>query len=80
MTENTRQITVSSPDSRKEVTCTEDSTIAQILKEQGINFAKASVMVDGTTLGNDSLSKSLKDLGAVNGSVIAVCVKLQNAR
>ena len=77
--DNTRNITVSSPDSRTEVNVTEDSTIAQILKDQGINFAKASVMMDGTTLGNDSLSKSLKDLGAVNGSVIAVCVKLQNA-
>lgn len=77
--DNTRNITVSSPDKRAEVTVSEDTSIAQILKDQGINFAKASIMVDGSTLGNDALSKSLKDLGAVNGSVIAVCVKLQNA-
>lgn len=77
--ENTRNITVSSPDSRTELTVTEDATIAEILKEQKINFAKASVMMDGTTLGNDALTKSLKELGAINGSVIAVCVKLQNA-
>ena len=76
----TRNITVSSPDSRTELSCTEDSTIAQILKDQGISFAKASVMVDGTTLTGDALYKSLKDVGAVNSSVIAVCVKLQNAQ
>ena len=77
--DNTRNITISSPDRRTEVNVSEDTAIAQILKDQGINFAKASVLVDGSTLGNDSLSKSLKDLGAVNGSVISVCVKLQNA-
>lgn len=77
--ENTRDITVSSPDNRSEVTVSEDTTIAQILKDQNIDFAKASVMVDGNTIAGDALMKSLKDLGAINGSVVAVCVKLRNA-
>ena len=75
------EVTVNSPDKRTNVEVTEDSTIAEILASQGINHtqAKASVMLDGTTLTNDALHQTLKDIGAFPGSTIAVCVKLQNA-
>ena len=72
-------ITVAGPDTRTEVNANEDSTIAAILQEQGINYANASVMIDGVTLASDTLSKTLKEAGVIAGSTIAVCVKLQNA-
>ena len=72
-------ITVAGPDTRTEVSANEDSTIATILQEQGINYANASVMIDGVTMAGDALSKTLKEAGVIAGSTIAVCVKLQNA-
>ena len=73
------KVTLSTPDSRNAVMVEDDQSIKEILDDNGINYSRASVMIDGMTLTADQLRKTLSDLGTVGDCIIATCVKMDNA-
>ena len=73
-------VTLATPDNRSTVRTDENITVEELLKQNGVNYSRASIMLDGTPLPNDQLKKSLKELSAGADCTISVCVKLQNAQ
>ena len=73
------KVTLSTVDTRKNVIVENATTVQQILQDNGVNYATASVMIDGMTLTPDRLRQSLADLGATGECTIATVVKMDNA-
>lgn len=73
-------VTLATPDNRSTIRTDENTTIEELLKQNSVNYSRASIMLDGTPLPNDQLKKSLKELSAGADCTISVCVKLQNAQ
>lgn len=71
--------TIATPDNRVTVPTTPDVTIADLLNSNSVNYSRASVMLDGTTLSDTQMGQTLQALGAGSDCTISVCVKLQNA-
>ena len=65
------KVTLSTVDTRKNVIVENATTVQQILQDNGVNYATASVMIDGMTLTPDRLRQSLADLGATGECTIA---------
>lgn len=73
------KVTLSTVDTRKNVIVEDATTVQQILQDNGVNYATASVMIDGMTLTPNRLRQSLADLGATGECTIATVVKMDNA-
>lgn len=73
------KVTIAAPDNRKTVMVSDDKSVKDILDENGINYSRASVIVDGCMLTPAQLRQTLTELGATGTCTIAVCVKLDNA-
>lgn len=72
-------VTLATPDNRSTVRIDDTMSIEDLLKQNNVNYSRASIMLDGTPLPTADLQKSLKDLEAGSNCTISVCVKLQNA-
>ena len=73
------KVTLSTVDSRNSLIVEDSKTVKEILQDNGVNYATASVMIDGMTLTPDRLRQSLADLGATGECTIATVVKMDNA-
>ena len=73
------KVTLSTVDTRKTVFVEDASSVQQILNDNGVNYATASIMIDGMTLTPDRLRQSLADLGATGECTIATVIKMDNA-
>ena len=76
---NMTKVTLSTVDTRKNVIVEDATTVQQILQDNGVNYATASVMIDGMTLTPDRLRQSLSELGATGECTIATVIKMDNA-
>ena len=63
-TNNTNNVTIATPDSRATVPAENDVTIADLLQNNDVNYSRASVMLDGTTLTDAQMGQTLQALGA----------------
>ena len=73
------KVTLSTVDSRNSLIVEDATSVQQILQDNGVNYATASVMIDGMTLTPDRLRQSLADLGATGECTIATVIKMDNA-
>ena len=72
-------LTIASADSRNPDIVDDNITPKQALENAGINYTRATVILDGCTMTPEKMNKSFHDLGIVGDATLAVCVKLDNA-
>ena len=73
------QITLALPDGRNTYMTASSTTIKDFLDENHVNYARATVMVDGMAMTPENMRKSFADHGINDECTIAICAKLQNA-
>lgn len=70
---------IATPEERSNVEVNKTMSLRDILRQNNINYSRASVMMDGLTLDESQLDAPLEDLGGNEDSTVAITVKLQNA-
>ena len=73
------RLTIASADSRNTDIVDDNITPKQALENAGINYTRATVILDGCTMTPEKMNKSFRDLGIAGDATLAVCVKLDNA-
>jgi len=64
---------------RNEVPVKTDSTIRQILEENEVNYTRGVVQLNGASLRNEDLDKTLDDYGITTKGFLFSIVKADNA-
>lgn len=73
-------ITVGSNTSRRKVMADESKTVADLLREENIDFSTSTIYVDGGTLKAGETNKTIGELGLTDDSTIIAVVKLDCAQ
>lgn len=74
------QVTVGSVTNRKNIVVTNTTTLRDAFKESGIEYAGATIQVDGVNIGVGDLDKSFVELGIEGDECMLIAVvKADNA-
>lgn len=73
------KVTVSTVDERKTIITDETKTPKQVLDEAGINYTRATLMIDGIILDATTVNKPLNVLTTGDECMLAVSIKMDNA-
>jgi hypothetical protein len=73
------KVTIASTDERKTAIVEDTDSVKKILTDNGINYAKATLMLDGMILGAADINKTMKDLNVGADCIISVTIKMDNA-
>lgn len=72
-------ITVGTNTSRKKVVVAPNTTLRQILSDNGVNTSVGTLSIDGTVLSSSDLDKTLEELNVANNAYIIQVAKADNA-
>lgn len=78
-TTNITNVTLATPDRRTNVVTENTVTLEDLLRQNNVNFSRASVMLDGSAMSENNMRQTLNELNAGEACTISVCVKLANA-
>lgn len=73
------QVKLSTNTQRKTITVDQNTTIRSILEENGIDYSRTPVYIDGAALQVGDMDKTLADCNIVDRCIIAAIVKTDNA-
>ena len=73
------RLTIASADSRTTDIIDDSITPKAALEAAGINYTRATVIIDGCPMTPAKMNQSFSDLGITGDCTMAVCVKLDNA-
>lgn len=73
------KVTIASVDERKSVITNGSESVREILDANGINYARATLMLDGVILSASDISKPLSEIGFNKDCTLSVTVKMDNA-
>lgn len=74
------QVTVGNNVSRKSVVVDENTTLRACLEENGVDYTRGTMHMDGATLQPGDLDKTFKDMGIAERTYLLSVVKADNAR
>jgi hypothetical protein len=72
-------ITVGTNTSRKKVVVAPNTTLRQVLSDNGVNTSVGTLSIDGTILSSSDLDKTLEELNVANNAYIIQVAKADNA-
>lgn len=72
-------ITVGTNTSRKKVVVAPNTTLRQVLSDNGVNTSVGTLSIDGTVLSSSDLDKTLEELNVANNAYIIQVAKADNA-
>lgn len=72
-------ITVGTNTSRKKVVVAPNTTLRQVLSDNGVNTSVGTLSIDGTILSSSDLDKTLEELHVANNAYIIQVAKADNA-
>lgn len=73
------RVTVGNNMSRKNVIVSEDTTIRQILEDNGIDYSRTAMCLDGATLVAGDMDKAIGDFGITERCFLLGVQKTDNA-
>lgn len=73
------QVKVGTNTQRTTVVVSEDTTPKQIFSQQGIDYSRATIHLDGATISTAQMNTSFKDLGCVEEAMLIAVIKTDNA-
>ena len=73
------KVTVGNNVSREAVIVSEDTTLRQVLEDNGIDYSTGSMHLDGSTLRPGDLDKTFKDFGIEGSTFLLNMAKADNA-
>lgn len=73
------KVNISTIDERKSVIVDEGMSPKQVLDQEGINYQRATLMLDGLVLDAGTANKSIAALGINEECALAVSIKMDNA-
>lgn len=74
------KVTVGTNTNRKTVMVPEDTTLRQVLEENGINYSVAQTSLDGCVLQPGDMDKSFSAMGVTSACYLVSVAKMDNAR
>ena len=76
---NMLRVTVGNNVSRENVTVNDQTTLRSVLEQQGIDYTRGSLTLDGSTLQAGALDKTFADFGIKEKCFLMQIVKADNA-
>lgn len=73
------KITVGTNTNRKTVMVSEDTTLRQVLEDNGINYSAGQTSLDGCVLQPGDMDKSFADMNVTEKAYLVVVQKMDNA-
>lgn len=61
------------------VIVSENDSLQKVLTDNNISFARASIHINGVTMGTSDFGKTIADLGLQEDAIILACTKTDNA-
>lgn len=74
------KITVGTNTNRKTVMVSEDTTLRQVLEDNGINYSAGQTSLDGCVLQPGDMDKTFSAMGVTGNCYLVVVQKMENAR
>jgi hypothetical protein len=75
----TIKVSLATPDGRKTALVDDNTSIKDVLNNNGVVYTKATLMLDGVILGAADINKTLAQMNVTSDCTISVTIKMDNA-